>query len=90
MGTYFIDKYSLLHFAVGIIFRFFNISFTYSLLIHILFESIENTQIAIRFIDKYLTFWPGGKKSSDSIINSIGDTFFFMLGWFVANIIKGT
>ena len=87
MGTYFIDKYSLLHFAVGILFRFFNINFTISLLLHILFEVIENSKQGIYFIDHYLTFWPGGKRKSDSLINSVGDTVFFSLGWFIANII---
>lgn len=90
MGEYFIDKYSLLHFAVGILFRFFNINFTMSLLLHILFEIIENSKQGIYFIDHYLTFWPGGKRKSDSFINSVGDTVFFSLGWFIANIIITT
>ena len=85
MGINFIDKYSLLHFAVGIIFRFFNINFILSILIHILFEYIENTKHGIHFINKYLTWWPGGKDYSDSLLNSTGDTFFFALGWLVAN-----
>ena len=90
MGTYFVDKYSLLHFAVGILFRFFNINFTISLLLHILFEVVENSKQGVYFIDHYLTFWPGGKQKSDSFINSVGDTVFFALGWFIANIIITT
>ena len=90
MGIHFVDKYSLLHFAVGILFRFFNINFTISLLLHILFEVVENSKQGVYFIDHYLTFWPGGKQKSDSFINSVGDTVFFALGWFIANIIITT
>lgn len=43
MGKYFTDQYSLLHLATGIVSYFWNISFTVFLLIHTLFEIIENT-----------------------------------------------
>ena len=33
------------------------------------------------FITNYLTFWPGGKKKADTIINSLGDNVSAMLGW---------
>ena len=88
MGSSLIDKYSLLHFATGIIFYFFNISFLNTLIIHTLFEIVENTNQGVHFIDKYLKFWPGGKKQPDSLINNIGDTIFMMLGWIVAYIIS--
>ncbi len=88
MGTTFLDKYSYLHFAVGILFRFFNISLPISIIIHTLFEIIENTQTGIYFIDHYIKWWPGGKKQADNIINSIGDTFFFILGWISAHLIN--
>jgi hypothetical protein len=88
MGTSLIDKYSLLHFATGIIFYFFNISFLNTLIIHTLFEIIENTNQGVHFIDKYLKFWPGGKKQPDSLINNIGDTIFMMLGWIIAYMIS--
>ncbi len=87
MGHTLIDKYSLLHFATGIIFCFLNISFINSLIVHTLFEIIENTKQGIYFIDNYLRFWPGGKKKSDAFINSVGDTIFFLLGWLTAFII---
>jgi len=85
MGQYFLDQYSLLHFAVGIIFYFFGFSFINTLLIHTLFEVSENTQQGIDIINTYFkNIWPGGKEYSDSLINSIGDTFFTMLGWIIA------
>jgi hypothetical protein len=88
MGSSFIDQYSLLHFSTGVIFRFLNINWLYSFLIHLIFEYVENTPTGIHFIDNYLTWWPGGKQKPDSLINSLSDTLFFMLGWIVANLVK--
>lgn len=84
MGVYFFDQYSLLHFAVGVIFYFWDFSATTTFLIHTVFEYLENTDIGIYFINKYLTIWPGGKPYADSLLNSIGDTFFTMLGFYLA------
>lgn len=87
MGLLCFDNYSLLHFAVGIIFRYLNISFASSFIIHALFECIENSKWGVNFIDTspLLKWWPGGKKSSDSILNSVCDQMFFILGWCLAN-----
>lgn len=86
MGVYVYDQYSLLHFAVGVIARYWNISFLALILIHMLFESLENTQQGMYFINTYIPFWPGGKTHADSFINSVGDTVFSGLGWIAANI----
>jgi len=85
MGERFVDKYSLLHFASGIIAYFFGIPLLIWILLHISFEILENRNDSIYFIDKYLFFWPGGKKFADSTINSIGDTFFAVAGWLFAD-----
>jgi hypothetical protein len=87
MGLNFIDGYSLLHFASGIIAYHFGIKFHIWFIIHALFEIIENSKVGMNIINKYLVFWPGGKPSSDSIINSIGDQTFAMLGWYVAYLV---
>jgi len=84
MGTHIIDQYSLLHFAVGIIVYFWGIKFWVWFWIHLLFELIENTNIGIMFINKYITIWPGGKPHPDTFINSFGDQLFSGLGWLVA------
>lgn len=84
MGVYFFDQYSLLHLASGIIAYFFGINIYVWFIIHLLFELIENTKMGVHFIDTYLFFWPGGKLRSDETINSIGDQFFAILGWYLA------
>ena len=84
MGNKFIDQYSLLHFAVGIVVYFWDISLLSWFVLHTIFELIENTQQGIYFINNYITWWQGGKPRPDSIINSIGDTIFSLLGWVIA------
>lgn len=84
MGSYFYDQYSLLHFSVGVIFYFWGINIWVWIVLHSLFEIIENTPLGVYYIDYYITLWPGGKKYPDSIINSIGDTIFGILGFYTA------
>jgi hypothetical protein len=87
MGLKFIDKFSLLHFAVGIVAYFIGIKFWLWILLNIIFEIVENTQVAIKFINDFLAFWPGGKKDPDTIINSIGDIFFGGCGWILGYLV---
>jgi len=89
MGYYFFDQYSILHFSVGVVMYFWNISFVTALILHIIFEIIENTKIGMNFINKYFIHpgyfsWPGGKNYSDSLINTIGDNVFFILGYVIS------
>jgi len=83
MGLYFTDKYSLLHFAVGIIVYYWNITFVTWFIIHISFEYIENTNYGMEIINNF-SYWPGGKDHTDSWINSLGDQFYALLGWTIA------
>jgi len=88
MGKYFIDKYSLLHFASGVIAYHFGLNITVWLLLNIIFEMLENTSVGIQFIQNHLlTIWPGGKKYSDSIINILGDIVSGIIGWYVCYLI---
>ena len=84
MGDFFFDQYTYLHFAVGIIVYFWNASLFNWFILHTIFETLENTQIGIHIINKYIVFWPGGKPKPDSIVNIIGDTFGAMFGWLSA------
>ena len=84
MGARLFDQYTYLHFAVGIIAYFWNISLLDWFILHTVFEIWENTQIGINFINRFIVFWPGGKEKPDSIINSIGDTCGTLIGWLSA------
>ena len=86
MGLGVFDKYSLLHFAVGIVAYFWSISLLLLIIIHILFEYIENTQWGMKLINSYFKrWWPGGKTHPDNLINQTSDTLFSIFGWLVAN-----
>lgn len=84
MGKNFIDQYTLLHFAVGIMAYFWNISLEMTIYLHALYELIENTKLGMHVITNYITIWPGGKERADSIKNSIGDIIFCAVGWLLA------
>jgi hypothetical protein len=80
MGYQFLDQYTYLHFAVGVVVYFWNISLLQWVVLHSLFEFLENTQTGIHLINRFV-FWPGGKPNSDSLINILGDTVGAILGW---------
>jgi hypothetical protein len=85
MGTRFFDQYSILHFATGIIAYFWGLSLIVWIIIHAIFEILENTKTGMYLINNYITCWPGGKPYSDWAINShIGDNIFSILGWLTA------
>ena len=85
MGQFLLDQYSLLHFATGIVAYFLGLSLPLWILLHVTFECVENTGVGIKFINHYLTFWPGGKPRADAPINSIGDTLSAIVGWIAAS-----
>lgn len=89
MGYRFFDQYSILHFSVGVITYFWNISFIVAALVHFIFEILENTTTGVYMINKYIIepgyfSWPGGKHKPDSLMNVIGDNSFFILGYLIA------
>lgn len=84
MGNQFLDQYSLLHFAVGNIAYFWGFDMVQLFLGHIAFELAENTQVGMDFINKSLTWWPGGKPRADEISNIVGDNISALLGWWCA------
>jgi hypothetical protein len=83
MGVHFTDKYSLLHFASGIVVYYWNVSLIAWFILHLIFELAENTETGMRYIRK-VKLWPGGKMHPDSWINSAGDQFYSVLGWLFA------
>jgi len=91
MGTALFDEYSLLHFAVGVIARHWNIAFLVFLVAHIIFELVENTNPMMYFINTYLKAWPGGKSSPDTFLNSqVGDNLSAAVGWWLADALLKT
>jgi Fe2+ transport system protein B len=81
MGIRLFDQYTYLHFALGIIVFFWNISLIFWLILHTIFEIVENTSYGMSIINKYITWWPGGKPRPDAIINSVGDSIGAIIGW---------
>jgi len=62
MGTKFIDEYSLLHLAVGVVAYYWDIDIWNWLILHTLFELVENTPQGMYFINYYFQcIWPGVK-----------------------------
>ena len=78
MGTKLIDQYTYLHFATGIIFYYWGVSLKTGLLLHTIFELVENSDLGMLFINSYFGIWPGGKPYADTFINSI-DIFWVSL-----------
>jgi uncharacterized membrane-anchored protein len=92
MGTYLFDQYTSLHFAVGIVAYFWNMSIQLWIIIHTLFEIFENTETGMYIINNYIPLWPGGKPKRDTYINIFGDTLGAISGWIFVYILdkKGT
>jgi hypothetical protein len=85
MGQQFLDQYSLLHAAVGVVAYFWGFGLITSLLLHTVFEWAENTSTGIHFINNTLHgVWPGGKPRADTFQNCVGDTVTFAIGWIAA------
>lgn len=89
MGVYFVDQYTLLHLAVGVVAYFWNVPFLVGMLLHIVFELVENTGWGISAINRYIIEpgwfgWPGGKRAPDTMANQVGDTIAFAGGWTLA------
>ena len=67
--------------------RFFGIKLLNWIIIHTIFEIVENSPKGVYFIDNYLTFWPGGKKSPDNLKNSLSDLVFTIIGYLIARML---
>jgi|UniRef100_A0A6C0IUX0 hypothetical protein len=80
----FLDQYSYLHFSTGVVAYFWGIDFYIWIIIHILYELFENLYASIHIINRYITYWPGGKSCPDPIINRVGDVVSGALGWLSA------
>lgn len=86
MGRNFIDRFSLLHLATGIISYYWGISESVFLVGHVAFEFLENTDTGMRTINAF-PYWPGGKTHADSYLNMVGDTLSGWAGWRLASML---
>ena len=59
MGLTYIDRYSLLHFAVGVVANFWGIDKYQLLLYHTIFELVENTEFGHQQLGAVLAGWEG-------------------------------
>ena len=88
MGKAMLDQYSLLHAAVGVISYFWGLPLWLTVVGHVLFELLENTQTGMNIINGLRigghALWPGGKPFADSAVNSVGDTMATLAGWLLA------
>lgn len=87
MGVHLFDQYTLLHMAVGVIAYFWSVPFVLGLLVHVLFELVENTVWGMGVINTYNArtgLWPGGKYMADTLTNQTGDNLAFAGGWGLA------
>lgn len=85
MGKYFTDNYSLLHLASGITAYYWNVSLKKWIIMHVMFELLENTDYGMKFITAFFpNTWPGGKTHKDTMRNSIGDVIYGIIGWLLA------
>jgi hypothetical protein len=89
MGKRFLDQYSLLHWASGVVAYHWGVPPLHWFLAHAAFELVENTAAGMRFINN-LVFWPGGKPRADSPRNIFGDNLSAMFGWFCAHFLGDT
>ena len=84
MGNQLLDQYSVLHFACGVIAYFWGVPAATWFFAHAAFEVAENTAAGMAFINKSLTWWPGGKPRADDFMNIVGDNLSAMVGWWTA------
>lgn len=84
MGKRAVDQFTILHFSVGVLAYFFHIPLWLFIVLHIVFEIVENSKIGMKIINDYIPIWPGGKPGRDSLINSTFDLASAVIGFLVA------
>lgn len=83
MGFELLDQYSILHFSVGILWKYYGGNLASLTIVHALFEFFENSPQGIDFINNYFPFWPGGKSGADTELNQASDVVFSIIGWLI-------
>lgn len=76
----FTTPWSIAHFISGYMTQACGINYLYGLVIHTIYEYVNYTNYTIK--NKWSGNWVGFRQ--DSLINTIGDTFYFLLGMILA------
>lgn len=84
MGQQLFDQYTYLHFCVGVVVYFWGVKLSHWIVLHVMFELVENSTSGMHFINNYLPFWPGKKPAADRPINILGDNIGAIAGWLSA------
>ena len=80
------DKYSLFHFSIGVIFYFFGIRLPFLILKYTIFAILKNTKNGIIFMDKYMKYWPDRK--TNDIIGSLINIVIAFIGWYSSKLLN--
>ena len=90
MGVKLFDEFSFLHFSMGAVSQYWDITLKNLIIIHTVFELLENTPQGMKYINQSFKYWPGGKNRADTPLNMVGDTISVMLGWMAARGVRGS
>lgn len=75
----FVDRFTLVHFGIGIAYGLFGLSFYTAFALAILWEVVENPlKVRLRFLFPHAT--------ADKVQNMLGDVFAVSAGWLVASL----
>lgn len=80
MGKAWLDEYTPLHVAAGVIAYYWGVSLLNLTLLHIIFELVENSEKGMQMIRSF-PLWPGGKTHADSWKNQVSDILASVIGW---------
>ena len=77
-----IDRNTYLHFAAGIIAYYWGFTLIEWIVVHILLDIFQRTEIGKKVTKFFLRIWPeSGDLTPESYLNILGDSTFTILGW---------
>ena len=89
MGDRLVDRFTLLHFVVGLVISLFQIPILWFIGAIVLFEIWENSKDGMKSLNTWKPYKLfGGKPKKDTIANSISDIVFAIFGHFVGSLIR--
>jgi len=89
MDQYGIDKFSLVNFAVGVVWQQTGLSFLSLMIVYSIFKIVGNTSLGVHMADKYLRPLTGLKLVSEGFTNIGMDLLLCFAGWFAGHLLLG-